>query len=100
MNKTNVTVGGTDGVSKLLRPTFRVPIVDVKLDPHQTGDPAGHFRGATIVVDEAWVKDALSPVPTGNGTPGGTFLSTFRVAAVREDALSAAGYISDRDEGV
>lgn len=97
--------------------TFRVPIVDVKLDPQQRDDPPGHVRGATIVVDEAWVKDALrgrrtlfqggetqveieirgdfiidcngqavdaNPVgllvhPTGNSSPGGTFISTFRV---------------------
>jgi hypothetical protein len=118
--------------------TFRVPIVGVKLDPQQRDDPPGHVRGATIVVDEAWVKDALrgrrnlfqggetrveievrgdfivdcngqtidantiglAPFPTGNGAPGGTFLSTFRVAAASEDALRAASYTSDRDKGV
>jgi len=118
--------------------TFRVPIVGVELEPQHAGDPPNHVRGATIVVDGAWVEDAvrgrrslfqggetrieievrgdfivdcngqtidanavgLSPVPTGNGAAGGTFLSSFRVAAASEDASRAAGYTSDRVKGV
>lgn len=93
--------------------TYRVPIVRV-----DTGGTDSLVHRATIVFDEAWVKDAVrgwrtifqrsetrveievrgdfiidcngqtidanavghSPFPTGNGTPGGTFLSSFRVA--------------------
>jgi len=104
--------------------SLRVPIVGVDTDlvPTETGDPPDHIRGAKIVVDGAWVEDALrgrrsvfqnaetrveievrgdfiidcngqtvdanatgrSSIRTGNGTPGGTFLSGFRVAAARE----------------
>jgi hypothetical protein len=91
--------------------TFRVPILRLEMD---AGDMVTR---ATIVVDGAWVEDAvrgrkslfreretrieievrgdfmvdcngltvdansvgLNPSPTGNGTPGGTFLSTFHV---------------------
>jgi hypothetical protein len=94
----------------------RVPIVDV-----ETVDAPAPYTGfitrATLVVDAAWVDDAiesrkkffnqnpstveieirgdfivdcngqtvdanavgLSPAPTGNGTPGGTFYSSFQV---------------------
>jgi hypothetical protein len=103
--------------------TLRVPIVRLVMTPGEPDDPAGHVRGAKLVVDGAWLEDGvrgrrslfldcdtlrveievrgdfivdcngqavdanasgLSPAPTGNGTPGGTFLSTFRVAAARE----------------
>lgn len=100
--------------------TFRVPIVDVdtSLFPSEPGDPNDHVRSAAIVVDKAWVEDAvrgyrtifhgsetrvelevrgdfivdcngqtvdanavgLAPHPSGNGAPGGVFLSTFTVA--------------------
>lgn len=103
--------------------TFRVPISRVDTEGFaDPGDPAGHVRGARIVVDGSWVEDGvrgrrsifreeetrveieirgdfivdcngqtvdanargLSPAPSGNGSPGGTFLSTFRVAAAKE----------------
>jgi hypothetical protein len=102
----------------------RVPIIRVDTtgftDP---GDPAGHVRGARIVVDGSWVEDGvrgrkslflddktriefeirgdfivdcngqtvdanargLSPAPSGNGSPGDTFLSTFLVAAAGKE---------------
>jgi hypothetical protein len=100
--------------------TLRVPIrrVDTSVIPSEQGDPAGHVRGARIVVDGAWADDALAgtvtrfqgtgawveievrgdfivdcngqtvdanavglkPYPSGNGAPGDTFLSSFRVA--------------------
>ena len=98
---------------------FRVPIVAVEATrTPEGGGPKDHVLRATMIVDGAWVEDAvrgrrtvfqkgetrveieargdfivdcngqtidanavgLSPGPTGNGTPGGTFLSTFRVA--------------------
>jgi len=117
--------------------TFRVPIVwlDTTFAPPEAGDPAGHVRGARVVVDGAWVEDGvrgrrslfigcearveieirgdfivdcngqtidanavgLSPVPTGNGSPGGSFLSSFRVAAAREAPARAAQYDTAAD---
>jgi hypothetical protein len=103
---------------------LRVPIVAVDtnvVDPERD-DPAGHVRGARIVVDGSWMEDGvrgrrslflggetrieievradfivdcngqpvdanaigLSTTRTGNGSPGGTFMSGFRVAAARE----------------
>ncbi len=99
---------------------FRVPIVavDTSVIPPEAGDPADHVRGARIVVDGAWIEDAvrgrrsvfqddettieievrgdfildcngqavdanaigLSTARTGNGSPGGTFMSGFRVS--------------------
>jgi hypothetical protein len=45
-------------------------------------------RGDFIIDCNGQAVDAnavgLSPFPTGNGTPGGTFVSSFRVAAARE----------------
>jgi hypothetical protein len=98
---------------------LRVPIVrvDTTSIPPKPGDPANHVRGATLVVDGAWVEDGLRGrrsvflagetrveievrgdfivdcngqtvdanvrglcgVPSGNGAPGGTFLSSFGV---------------------
>jgi hypothetical protein len=105
------------------RETLRVPIVRIDTKEfHETGDPEDHVWGGTIVVEGAWLEDAvrgrknrflgaeawveievrgdfildcngqsidanavgLHPYPSGNGTPGGTFLSTFRVAAEPE----------------
>ncbi len=103
---------------------LRAPIVGVDTSSFgpEPGDPPGHVRGATIVVDGPWLDDAvrgrrtifyggetrveievrgdlivdcngqtvdansfgLSRVPTGNATPGGTFLSTFRVEPARD----------------
>lgn len=94
----------------------RVPVSRLEYIDGQPGDPAGHVRGAYLVVDGAWVEDGLwgrgsvfyedtsveievrgdyildcngQPVDanavgrstprSGNGTPGGTFLSTFRI---------------------
>lgn len=55
-------------------------------------------RGDFIVDCNGQTVDAnavgLSPGPTGNGTPGGTFISTFRVAAAREAPARAASYDS------
>ena len=120
--------------------TFRVPIVGVDTTnfPPVGDDPEDHVRGATIVVDGAWVEDGvrgrrslflgsearvelevrgdfiidcngqtvdanavgLSPIPTGNGTPGGTFLSTVRVAPAREAPARKVPYDSgDRQQG-
>ena len=49
-------------------------------------------RGDFIVDCNGQTVDAnalgLSPGPTGNGTPGGTFVSTFRVAAARPYAAA------------
>jgi hypothetical protein len=102
--------------------TFRVPITRVQMD---RGDMVTR---AAIVVDGAWVEDAvrgrkslfrdretrveievrgdfivdcngmpvdanavgLIPAPTGNGTPGGTFLSAFVVIA------NEPGYVAAR----
>lgn len=45
-------------------------------------------RGDFIIDCNGQAVDAnavgLSPIPTGNGTPGGTFLSTFRVGPARD----------------
>ncbi|HVC12457.1 MAG TPA: hypothetical protein VNE59_12515 [Burkholderiales bacterium] len=98
------------------RQTLRVPIA--RIEPSApTTDPADHTRRATVVVDAAWVDDAirgsatrfgqlawmeievrgdlivdcngqtvdanavgLSKGPSGNGTPGGTFTSSFPIA--------------------
>lgn len=95
----------------------RAPIIDV--DTTDAPGQPGLVTRATLIVDAAWVKDAilsekrifnkndtaveievrgdyiidcngqavdanpvgLSPPPTGNGTPGGTFLSSFRVGS-------------------
>ena len=47
-------------------------------------------RGDFIIDCNGQAVDAnavgLSPSPTGNGTPGGTFLSTFRVKRAQRDA--------------
>jgi hypothetical protein len=99
----------------------RVPILDVET-VDASGSQSGLVTRATLIVDSAWVDDAinsrkrifnqrealveieirgdyivdcngqtvdanavgLSPSPTGNGTPGGTFLSTFRVHHARD----------------
>jgi hypothetical protein len=91
--------------------------LDTTFTPAAPGDPAGHVRGARLVVDGSWFEDGFygrhsvfyagetsieievrgdfivdcngQPVdanavglltkPTGNGTPGGTFLSSLRV---------------------
>jgi hypothetical protein len=105
------------------RETLRVPIVRIDTERFQKpGDPKGYVWGGTIVVEGAWLEDAvrgrknrflgaeawveievrgdfildcngqavdanavgLHPYPSGNGTPGGTFLSTFRVASEPE----------------
>jgi hypothetical protein len=98
---------------------LRVPVLrlDTTFTPAAPGDPAGHVRGARLVVDGSWFEDGFygrhsvfyagetsieievrgdfivdcngQPVdanavglltkPTGNGTPGGTFLSSLRV---------------------
>ena len=97
---------------------FRVPIVGVEATPvPKEGGPQDLVLRATMIVDGAWVDDAvrgyrtwfqkgetrveievrgdfivdcngqtidanavgLSPGPTGNGTPGGSFFSTFSV---------------------
>jgi|WetSurMetagenome_2_1015567.scaffolds.fasta_scaffold77559_2 hypothetical protein len=105
----------------------RVPILRVEPIPAEAGDPAGHVRGATLVVEGGWAEDALwgrgsvfyaptwvelelrgdfildcngQPVdadavgrlaaPTGNGSPGGRFLSTFPVAPRDERSRQAA----------
>lgn len=56
-------------------------------------------RGDFIVDCNGQTVDAnalgLSPAPTGNGTPGGTFVSTFRVDAAQPYAYANA----DRDKG-
>jgi hypothetical protein len=59
-------------------------------------------RGDFIIDCSGQAVDAnavgLSPVPTGNGTPGGTFLSTFRVAPAPAHTV---GYDSgERQTGV
>jgi hypothetical protein len=40
------------------------------------------------------------PVPTGNGTPGGTFLSTFLVGPAQTPSRPASYYSEDRIKGV
>ncbi|HEX7153692.1 MAG TPA: hypothetical protein VF618_19550 [Thermoanaerobaculia bacterium] len=105
---------------------LRVPIVRIETDAKQW------VEKATIVVDGAWIEDAvrgrrtiftgsdtwieievrgdfivdcngqtvdanalgLSPAPTGNGTPGGTFVSTFRVESARPYAAADKGVSS------
>jgi hypothetical protein len=61
-------------------------------------------RGDFIIDCNGQAVDAnavgLSPFPTGNGTPGGTFLSSFRVESLNENTNRAAGYSSDRTRGV
>lgn len=56
------------------------------------------IRGDFIVDCNGQTVDAnasgLSPAPTGNGTPGGTFVSGFRVAARGKDS-----YAADRVKG-
>jgi hypothetical protein len=57
------------------------------------------IRGDFIVDCNGQTVDAnaagLSPGPTGNGSPGGTFISTFRVQAATPYAYASA----DRDKG-
>ncbi|MEO8519796.1 MAG: hypothetical protein ABI603_00450 [Acidobacteriota bacterium] len=114
---------------------MRVPIRRVVLFDPESGDPAGHVRGARIVVDGGWAEDALwgrgsvfhghtrvelevrghfiidcngqpidadtvglAPVPTGSGSPGGLFLSTFQVAPRDEHQRQAANR-NDRAKG-
>jgi hypothetical protein len=114
----------------------RVPIVDV-----ETVDAPAPYTGfitrATLVVDAAWVDDAiesrkkffnqnpssveieirgdfivdcngqtvdanavgLSPAPTGNGTPGGTFYSSFRVQPRDPRPRNPAHDNTYRDQG-
>jgi len=109
------------------RHLLRVPIVDVRTLAGSNLPPHLASR-AQLVVDTAWVNDALvsartrfgagaeveievrgdyitdcngqqvdanargrSPAPTGNGTPGGTFVSTFSVAPKPVKAASAQG---------
>lgn len=119
---------------------FRVPIIGVAKgpEPPSPNDPAGSARRATIVVEGAWLEDAvsgrrslfqggettveievrgdfiidcngqtvdanavgLSPFPTGNGTPGGTFVSTFRVSPSSEYAYPAPGRAAEQAKGV
>jgi hypothetical protein len=54
------------------------------------------IRGDFIIDCNGQPVDAnavgLSPQPTGNGTPGGTFLSNFRVAAAPEAPVHTASY--------
>jgi hypothetical protein len=62
-------------------------------------------RGDFIVDCNGQTVDAnpvgLSPVPTGNGTPGGTFLSTFSVDTQHEKYnRSAQNYSPDPGKGV
>jgi hypothetical protein len=115
---------------------LRVPIVglDMSAFPPESNDPPDHIRGATIVVDGAWLDDAvrgtknmfqggqaivelevrgdfivdcngqtvdanavgLSAGPTGNGAPGGTFLSSFRVAEAPPPVRSVRPEPADR----
>jgi hypothetical protein len=109
------------------RESLRVPIVDVRVTA-DIGVPAGMATRAQLVVDTAWVNDALisartrfgagaeveieirgdyitdcngqqvdanarglSPVPSGNGSPGGSFISTFRVEPKPSKAIFAQG---------
>jgi hypothetical protein len=118
------------------RQAQRVPIVRVEPISADPGDPAGHVRGATIVVEGGWAEDALwgrgsvflgetwvelevrgdfildcngQPVdaeavgrlaaPTGNGSPGGTFLSTFQVAPREPHSRQTAPSTADRAKG-
>jgi hypothetical protein len=61
-------------------------------------------RGDFIVDCNGQTVDAnphgLTAVPTGNGTPGGTFLSTFLVDAAPSRPRQAAEYSEDRNKGV
>jgi hypothetical protein len=61
-------------------------------------------RGDFIVDCNGQTVDAnphgLIPAPTGNGTPGGTFLSTFLVDAAPSRPRQAADYSEDRIKGV
>lgn len=61
-------------------------------------------RGDFIVDCNGQTVDAnphgLSPVPTGNGTPGGTFLSTFLVGPAPTPSRPAEYYSEDRTKGV
>ena len=62
-------------------------------------------RGDFIVDCNGQTVDAnsvgLSPAPTGNGTPGDSFLSTFLVAPAREDpARNVPSYSGDPQKGV
>ncbi len=109
------------------RESLRVPIVGVRTTAG-SGVPAGLATAARLVVDTAWVNDALvsartrfgagaeveieirgdyitdcngqqldanvrglRPAPSGNGSPGGTFLSTFRVEPRPPRAAFAQG---------
>jgi hypothetical protein len=60
-------------------------------------------RGDFIVDCNGQTVDAnaigLSPAPTGNGTPGGTFVSTFRVEEEREPTRSSTYDSSQRVKG-
>jgi hypothetical protein len=109
------------------RESLRVPIVDVRATAGG-GVPVGLATRAQLVVDTAWVNDALvsartrfgagaeveieirgdyitdcngqqvdanarglAPPPSGNGSPGGSFVSTFRVEPKPPKAASAQG---------
>jgi hypothetical protein len=109
------------------RQTLRVPIVDVRATVDE-GVPAGLATRALLVVDSAWVNDALvsartrfgagaeveievrgdyitdcngqqvdanargpNVAPSGNGSPGGSLLSTFRVEPKPPRAAYAQG---------
>ena len=62
------------------------------------------IRGDFILDCNGQTVDAnavgLAPFPSGNGTPGGTFLSSFRVESLSENTIRAAGYSADRTRGV
>ena len=57
----------------------------VRVEIEVRGDLILDCHGQTVDADAV----GLRPVPTGNGTPGGTFISTFRVAPKREARIAA-----------
>ena len=62
------------------------------------------IRGDFIVDCNGQTLDAnaqgLSPGPTGNGTPGGSFLSTFLVGPAPSRSRPVSSYTEDRIKGV